>query len=203
MTEAKRNRARKGRGLDAPPAEPAPVPDQEAEPPVPGSVRRIREVQAALEADNATRGPELLLVPRDEWPPTDPALTGPLPLWVFRSNRFLVLAYRERAGMVRLTIQRTSLWPTGEWADGITWDELQAVKDAVGLGDFDAAELYPRTRDVVNVANMRHLWVLPTGATFAWRKGTASAVPDTSWQSHQDVAAALTAAHGPAARGNS
>ena len=34
-------------------------------------------------------------------------------------------------------------------------------------------EVYPRTADLVNVANMRHLWVLPELLPFAWRKGAA------------------------------
>jgi hypothetical protein len=35
----------------------------------------------------------------------------------------------------------------------------------------DAVEVYPPAGDVVNVANMRHLWVLRDRLPFAWRGG--------------------------------
>lgn len=47
--------------------------------------------------------------------------------------------------------------------EGISWDDLAWLKDAAGYADREAVELYPRTGDVVNVANMRHLWILPPG----------------------------------------
>lgn len=54
--------------------------------------------------------------------------------------------------------------------DGISWDALQEIKGAVGYADRDAVEIYPRDADVVNVANMRHLWITPEPIAFAWRK---------------------------------
>lgn len=33
-----------------------------------------------------------------------------------------------------------------------------------------AVEIYPAERDIVNVANMRHLWVLPERLPFGWRR---------------------------------
>lgn len=47
--------------------------------------------------------------------------------------------------------------------DGISWDDLQWIKGAAGYRDREAVEVYPRDGDVVNVANMRHLWILPEG----------------------------------------
>jgi len=47
--------------------------------------------------------------------------------------------------------------------DGITWDELWNAKNALGFADHEAVELYPRVADLVNVANIRHLWVFPAG----------------------------------------
>lgn len=48
---------------------------------------------------------------------------------------------------------------------------LAQVYEEAGYGDRDAFEAYPRQADVVNVANMRHLWVLPEGELLAgiWR----------------------------------
>lgn len=42
----------------------------------------------------------------------------------------------------------------------ITWDDLQAIKDAVWGPDTRAIEVYPRAADVVNSRTMRHLWRL-------------------------------------------
>ena len=39
-----------------------------------------------------------------------------------------------------------------------------------GYADADALELYPMAADVVNVANLRHLWVMRDAVSFAWRR---------------------------------
>lgn len=56
------------------------------------------------------------------------------------------------------------------WVDNITWDELMQIKREIGLGDRDAVEIFPADKDIVNVANMRHLWVTASPVMFAWRK---------------------------------
>lgn len=43
--------------------------------------------------------------------------------------------------------------------DGITWDQLQAVKNEVLGMDTVAVEIYPADCDLVNDVNRRHLWV--------------------------------------------
>lgn len=45
--------------------------------------------------------------------------------------------------------------------DGITWDELQLVKNEQGYGNRFAIEVYPPDNRVVYEINMRHLWILP------------------------------------------
>jgi hypothetical protein len=89
-----------------------------------------------------------------------------------RNKHFLVQEYYVPHDTVicRLSIQRTMLDDRGGWVDGITWDQLQQVKSAVGYGDHDAIEIYPRDENVVNVANMRHLWILAEPLAFAWQK---------------------------------
>ncbi len=52
----------------------------------------------------------------------------------------------------------------------LVWDELQRIKSECGYGNTDAIEIYPADDDVVNVANMRHLWILDSRIPFAWRK---------------------------------
>ena len=42
----------------------------------------------------------------------------------------------------------------------ITWDQLQAIKNAVWGEDARAIEVYPAESQLVNVAIMRHLWRL-------------------------------------------
>ena len=46
---------------------------------------------------------------------------------------------------------------------GITWDELQAIKDEFAGPEAAAVEVYPAASDLVNEANIRHLWVVPEG----------------------------------------
>lgn len=88
---------------------------------------------------------------------------------VLRSKRFLVVLRRERPGIVWMSVNRTAMAGT-RWVDGITWDELQRLKREAGYGDKDAIEIYPRDRDVVDVANIRHLWILEDALVeFGWR----------------------------------
>jgi hypothetical protein len=82
-----------------------------------------------------------------------------------RNRHFLVQEYGPEPHqvdhvLVRLSINRAVLDDRGGWLDGITWDELQRIKAAVGYGDHDALEVYPRDSKLVNVANIRHLWVM-------------------------------------------
>ncbi len=46
--------------------------------------------------------------------------------------------------------------------DGITWDELQQIKDKYLGPDASAVEFYPAATSVVNELNMRHLWEVPS-----------------------------------------
>ena len=45
----------------------------------------------------------------------------------------------------------------------LTWDELMVIKNEMLGEDACAIELFPRDCDVVNEANIRHLWELPQG----------------------------------------
>lgn len=75
---------------------------------------------------------------------------------VWESDVFNVFAFYDKYA-VRLDIERK------DKADGITWDELQYIKDACGFGAFDAVELYPANKDVINTGNWRHLYILFSG----------------------------------------
>lgn len=124
-----------------------------------------REMRRQLERDNA-KLPAMLI----EFPcQPESGQIDPKRFKVMRSRYFLVQFFQEEEGLVRLSINRTT--HNGErWDEGITWEELQQLKREAGYGDCDAMEIYPRDVDVVNVANMRHLWVRTAGfISFAWR----------------------------------
>lgn len=116
----------------------------------------------------ADAGPKLEEIPRALWPESardwDPA-----PVRVLLSKRFLVQQFAPHRGWVRLSICRTKK-KGARWQDGITWDELQQLKREAGWGDADAVEVFPRDQDLVNVANMRHLWIPSERLAFAWRR---------------------------------
>lgn len=46
------------------------------------------------------------------------------------------------------------------YGDGLSWDILQKVKDAVWGAEARAIEVYPRASELVNNAACRHLWRL-------------------------------------------
>ena len=107
--------------------------------------------------------------PRSEWPVSSDTAGAPAKVW--RSRLYLVQQYPAVApALCRLSINIASR-PGERWADGITWKQLQQIKRQVGYCGFDAVEVYPDDDDVVDVANMRHLWILePDSLPFAWRK---------------------------------
>ena len=127
------------------------------------TITTTREQRRRLARDNAKMQDWLTDVPRDEWP------RDGMQLRVLRSREFLVQIYSAPApAVVRLSVNRTTL--SGErWSDGVSWDDLQRIKAECGYALHDAVEVYPDARDVVNVANMRHLWVMGEPLPFAWR----------------------------------
>lgn len=109
---------------------------------------------------------ELTLIPPEEWPWHPPECQK-----VWRSCKYLVQLYvTPEPGVLRLSVSRAKLGVQGRWQDGLSWDELQAIKREVGFGDAYAIEVYPRDRDLVNDANMRHLWLLPKPLRIGWFK---------------------------------
>lgn len=127
-----------------------------------------REAIRQLERDNAGYSIALMQVPEERWRPAMNDRSSRVAVW--RSRSFLVQVFDED-GATRLSINRTSVDEvTGRWKDGITWEELQSIKNEIGFAENDAIEIYPRAADEVNVANLRHLWILPEPLPFAWRK---------------------------------
>lgn len=88
----------------------------------------------------------------------------------FESPGFLAQVYLDKNGYTRISVNRTSYESAkhDRWRDGITWDQLQEIKAAIGYADWWAVEVYPPDSQVVNVANIRHLFLLRDAPPFAW-----------------------------------
>jgi hypothetical protein len=71
---------------------------------------------------------------------------------IWESGKFKVYAFKDGQA-VRLDIERK------DKKDGITWDELQQIKNDCGFANCDAVEFYPAEMDVINTGNLRHLYV--------------------------------------------
>lgn len=128
-------------------------------------IQTTREQRRALERANAKLSTVLEMVPHSEWPSYPAKL-----IEVWRSRNFLVQVFKEGQDVTRLSICRTKVnTSAGRWEEGISWEELQQLKRECGYGGLDAVEVYPADRDVVNVANMRHLWIMAEPLPFAWR----------------------------------
>jgi hypothetical protein len=142
------------------------------------SRKDLEQARVALWRYNAMWPETMTEIRRADWP-TDLEVPGMLapPLQVWRSRYFIAILHDEAGKSARrLSVQRTSLNDEGEIEGGITWDELMHIKSECGFGDVDAVELYPRNVDVVNIANMRHLWILPTLSDLAWRSAISGDV---------------------------
>lgn len=120
-----------------------------------------RQQRRQLARDNAKYPAYLVPVPEHTWP--DTSFMTSRPARVMRSRYFSVLVFHEhdRAGNVvyRLSVNRTELGDDGRWKADISWEELQQIKRECGFGHCYAIEVFPDDCDIVNVANMRHLWV--------------------------------------------
>lgn len=123
----------------------------------------------AMEAENR-RFPvdRLVEIPSAEWPV--PVVQNGRLSRVLRNRDFLVQIYAEEGDVLRLSIHRCAFnRAAGRWVDGITWDDLQHLKTLAGFADRVALEVYPPDSDKVDVANIRHLWIVPEAPSFMWR----------------------------------
>lgn len=135
---------------------------------------KLKRDRAYINAENQKWPAHLKHVPRSDWPPQRLDARQPI-MALLRSRGFLCQVYAEPDHPMvsaRLSIHRTALADDGGWVDGITWDDLQRLKAEAGYGDYDAVEVYPADRDVVNVARLRHLWCLRDPLPFKWSEKT-------------------------------
>lgn len=120
-----------------------------------------------MTAESFKYGAHLTLVPESDYPAKPP----PKLQQVWRSKDYLVQCFYENSSTIlcRLTVNRIGIDGNGGWTQDIPWEDLQRLKAEAGYADYDAVEVYPADKDVVNVANMRHLWVMFEPLDFAWR----------------------------------
>lgn len=132
------------------------------------NMRMTNPAQVAYVVSNAAFSEKMVEIPRGSWPLIDKTGKATAEA-VFRSRSFLVVLWREDDHL-RLSINRTLLSKTrlGHFEDGITFDEIQKIKSEVGFGDFTGLEVYPRDSDLIDVANMRHIWLFKEPPSFAW-----------------------------------
>lgn len=128
-----------------------------------------KEERRRLAIENASYPKHCISVPVQKWSFNMPE--NLLECW--RSRDFLAQIYDWRDGARRMTICRTEA-RNGNWVQGITWDDLQRLKGECGYKDWWAVEIFPAEMDVVNVANMRHLWILRQAPEFAWKRVQAT-----------------------------
>lgn len=119
------------------------------------------------ERDSAAFPAHLVPVGQDQWP--GDAMFGGVAIGAYRSRDFVVVVWQEPNGITRLSVNRTD-WDKDQarFRGDIGWDDLQRLKAEAGYGDVAAVEVYPPDRHVINTANMRHLFLMPTLPPFMW-----------------------------------
>lgn len=112
------------------------------------------------------RGRAMAEVPMEEWPVVVAMTCRPLRVW--QSRDYLAVLYEEPGGQRRLSVNSVRRNPQGMWRDGITWDELQRVKDECLGPETWCAEAYPAESALVRESNIRHLFVMDGKPEWSW-----------------------------------
>jgi hypothetical protein len=131
----------------------------------------MKDMRQELKDTNSTVGNKLVPVPKEERPLAMKFNEELQRVW--RSRKFLVQEHLEK-GVIRLSvIDASKIKAFGKqdykFGDSITWDDLQRIKAEVGYGDRCAVEVYPPDSLIVNVKNMRHLWILDEIPPYCWK----------------------------------
>ena len=124
----------------------------------------LSDLRKFLAKDNARFTKEMVQIPVEQWPKDD-IPEGLVEVW--RSCNILCQVYYLGEDAFRVSMNRSALDQFGNWEDTLSWDEIQEVKRQIGRGDHLAVEVYPRQKDIVNVAHMRHIWIIP-GLELGW-----------------------------------
>ena len=80
---------------------------------------------------------------------------------IFRSKQYTVILWKQNRfdGKQRFSITRNE-WSSKErrYVGNISWDEIMEIKRQMGLGEVECWEYYPKDSEVINEANMRHIF---------------------------------------------
>lgn len=131
------------------------------------ATRRHPKFRKEFAAEQAKQPNRLTPIPKEKWPECQGEA---IPIEAWRSKRFLVVLYVEPGDHIRMTINFCALGKSGGWQDGLFWEEIQQIKREIGRGEQWAVEIFPADSDLVNVANMRHIWLLDEPPLYGWRK---------------------------------
>lgn len=138
-------------------------------------MRLTNASQVALVVANSQQSKVMTEIPLGDWPQEhrrarEGAGYKARPMQVWRSQEFLAVLWLQ-GDHFRLSVNRTTMSDTRpeNFEDGISWDELMAVKSQCGFHEVWMVEVYPPDCEVVDVANMRHLWLMFEPPAFAWR----------------------------------
>ena len=129
------------------------------------SHRAIKQIKKSI-AENNRRYTEVFVeIPRNEIQKIEYC-----PKKAWRNKRYLACLYEDYTnGYLRLCVQRTTIKDDGSYEDGISWDKIQEIKNLLGFGDWWGLEVYPSDKDLVNVSNIRHIWLFKEPPAFAWK----------------------------------
>ena len=126
----------------------------------------LAKVRKEMNKANSRRPARMMPVPKEEWP-KDNLYPDLKEVWL--SNRYLAQVYVEGGGVLRVSCCRTTLNSNGiGWEENLTWDEMMQIKREICHSESYAVEVLPPDDDIVNVANMRHFWILPDHVV-GWR----------------------------------
>ncbi len=126
----------------------------------------MRRTNKAIERARAHFGSRLQEIPEIDWPFVAVEFTArPLRVWC---SRMFTAQLFDDGGRERLSISVARVNERGGFQDGLTWDELQQLKCEAGFGERWAIEVYPPDSRIVNVSNIRHLWLLDSTPAVGW-----------------------------------
>lgn len=128
-------------------------------------MKTVKEMRKRLIQDNKRRPDILTMMDQTKWPEKW-RLENMIEVWV--SKRFLVQVFNENEGSLRVSVCRTQIDDADAWMTNISWDDLMQIKRDIGRAQLCALEVLPADFDIVNVANMRHFWILKD-PFFGWR----------------------------------
>ena len=126
--------------------------------------RRLRRVAKAQAAKRQSWAWRIL--------PVDPALFEQYPavrnVKRVLANDFYIVQFFDVATDIGLvehlmirSVKNAAAGPGGGRGDEPPWRDLQRIKDELVGEDLEAVQVCPRKRDVMDQADMFHLWVLP------------------------------------------